>query len=83
MLSSREYVSGATHIHVHANQPSVSGNIFTVTLTGQRQGHGPKMFLFSGAPYMCAGEPGLSSQALSTQSNPGASQVADRGMTFS
>ncbi len=30
-----------------------------------------------------AGEPGLSSQVLSPQSNPGATQVADRGMTFS
>ncbi len=30
-----------------------------------------------------AGKPGLSSQVLSPQSNPGATQVADRGMTFS
>ncbi len=29
------------------------------------------------------GESGLYSQVLSPQSNPGASQVADRGMTFS
>ena len=29
-----------------------------------------------------SGEPGLSSQVLSPQSNPGATQVADGGMTF-
>ncbi len=32
---------------------------------------------------LVTGEPGLSSQVLSPQSNPGATQVADRGMTFS